>query len=83
MDAPRESPGPSTENRFQLWFRYNWDQAVVPAIFVVMVLTFYVLNPNYLSPVNIVNVLIYLVKLSFLALETLCYQEELPMFDLL
>ncbi|HJO73149.1 MAG: ABC transporter permease [Rhodospirillales bacterium] len=67
MDAPRESPGPSTENRFQLWFRYNWDQAVVPAIFVVMVLTFYVLNPNYLSPVNIVNVLN---QVSILAIVT-------------
>jgi ribose transport system permease protein len=36
---------------------HNWDQAIVPAIFVVMVLVFYSINPNYLSPLNIVNIL--------------------------
>jgi len=35
----------------------NWDQAVVPLIFLLMVATIYVLNPIYLSATNIVNVL--------------------------
>ena len=37
--------------------RRNWDAAVVPVVFAVMVLTFYALDPNYLSATNIVNVL--------------------------
>lgn len=39
------------------WFRHSWDQLVVPAIFVVMVLIFYGISPAYLSTVNIMNVL--------------------------
>lgn len=35
----------------------NWDQAVVPAIFLIMVLVFYAIDPNYLSATNIINVL--------------------------
>jgi len=46
---------------------HNWDQAIVPAIFVVMVLVFYVLNPNYLSPLNIINILN---QVSILAIVT-------------
>lgn len=37
--------------------RHGWDQLVVPAIFVVMVLVFYALEPAYLSAVNVMNVL--------------------------
>jgi ribose transport system permease protein len=37
--------------------RRDWDAAVVPVVFAVMVLSFYALDPNYLSRTNIVNVL--------------------------
>jgi ribose/xylose/arabinose/galactoside ABC-type transport system permease subunit len=35
----------------------HWDRAVVPAIFIVMVIAFYAAEPNYLSRTNIINVL--------------------------
>lgn len=39
------------------WLRHNWNQAAVPVIFVVMVFVFWLLNPAYLSPLNITNIL--------------------------
>lgn len=50
-----------------LWLRGGWDQAVVPAIFTVMILAFYLINSNYLSPINILNVLN---QVSILAIVT-------------
>lgn len=50
------APSPASA-RLAVWLRHNWDQLAVPSIFVIMVITFYLLNPNYLSPLNIVNVL--------------------------
>jgi ribose/xylose/arabinose/galactoside ABC-type transport system permease subunit len=49
------------------WLRHNWDQAAVPAIFVIMVVVFYLLNPNYLSTLNIINILN---QVSILAIVT-------------
>ena len=37
--------------------RRDWDTAIVPLIFVVMVLTFWALDANYLSGTNVVNVM--------------------------
>jgi ribose transport system permease protein len=45
----------------------NWDQAVVPVIFLVTVSTFYAIEPNYLSATNIINVLN---QVSILAIVT-------------
>lgn len=35
----------------------RWDRLVLPAIFVAVILTFYALDPRFLSPVNITNIL--------------------------
>lgn len=47
--------------------RQNWDRSVLPAIFAVMVTTFYALEPKYLSATNIINVLN---QVSILAIVT-------------
>lgn len=39
------------------WLRHDWDRAVVPVIFLVMVAVFFALDPKYLSTTNIINVL--------------------------
>ena len=64
-----ESTGtqPSVMARSASWLEHNWDQIVVPTIFAVMVLTFYLMDPNYLSSVNILNVLN---QVSILAIVT-------------
>lgn len=49
------------------WLSENWDQLVVPTIFVVMVLFFYSIEPNYLSSINLLNVLN---QVSILAIVT-------------
>jgi ribose transport system permease protein len=48
--APRQSA-------FAERIRRDWDQAIVPLVFLVMVITFWTLEPNYLSATNIINVL--------------------------
>lgn len=48
--------------------RRDWDTAIVPFIFVAMVLTFWALDPNYLSGTNVVNVLN---QVSILAVVTI------------
>ena len=45
----------------------HWDRAVVPLIFLVMVLTFFAADPNYLSATNIINVLNQVSILSVVA----------------
>ena len=45
----------------------NWDRAVVPLIFLVMVLAFFAADPNYLSATNIINVLNQVSILSVVA----------------
>jgi ribose/xylose/arabinose/galactoside ABC-type transport system permease subunit len=45
----------------------NWDQAVVPVIFLATVAIFYAIEPNYLSATNIINVLN---QVSILAIVT-------------
>lgn len=45
----------------------NWDRAVVPLIFVVMVLAFFAADRNYLSATNIINVLNQVSILSVVA----------------
>jgi ribose/xylose/arabinose/galactoside ABC-type transport system permease subunit len=37
--------------------RRDWDTAVVPAVFLLMMASFHIIDPNYLSATNIVNVL--------------------------
>jgi ribose/xylose/arabinose/galactoside ABC-type transport system permease subunit len=48
--------------------RRDWDTAIVPLVFIVMVLTFWVLDPNYLSGTNVVNVMN---QVSILAVVTI------------
>jgi ribose/xylose/arabinose/galactoside ABC-type transport system permease subunit len=48
-------------------FRRDWDSAVVPVVFLVMVAAFYAIDPNYLSAINIINVLN---QISILAVVT-------------
>ncbi len=55
-----------TPTLFSRW-RNNWDQAVVPIIFVIMVIVFYTLDSKFLSPINIINVLN---QVSILAIVT-------------
>lgn len=45
----------------------NWDRAVVPLIFLVMVLSFFAADANYLSATNIINVLNQVSILSVVA----------------
>lgn len=56
LDA-KATAGAKPESAIAERVRQNWDRAVVPLIFCVMIATFYVLDPNYLSYANIVNVL--------------------------
>lgn len=37
--------------------RRDWDSAVVPVVFLAMVVTFYAIDTNYLSSTNVINVL--------------------------
>ncbi|MBM3298480.1 MAG: ABC transporter permease, partial [Deltaproteobacteria bacterium] len=47
--------------------RQNWDRAVVPAIFLAMLIVFYALDTKYLSTANVINVLN---QVSILAIVT-------------
>lgn len=70
MSVAKQSDMPPQETaraRWTEWFKHNWDKAAMPAIFVIMVLVFYVLNPNYLSGLNIINILN---QVSILAIVT-------------
>jgi ribose transport system permease protein len=48
--------------------RRDWDTAIVPLTFVAMILTFWALDPNYLSGTNVINVLN---QVSILAVVTI------------
>jgi ribose/xylose/arabinose/galactoside ABC-type transport system permease subunit len=48
--------------------RRDWDTAIVPLTFIAMVLTFWALDPNYLSGTNVINVLN---QVSILAVVTI------------
>jgi ribose transport system permease protein len=48
---------PSAQTALVERIRRDWDAAIVPLVFVVMILTFCTLDPNYLSQTNIINVL--------------------------
>jgi len=48
---------PSPQTGFFDRLRRNWDSAVVPLVFAVMIAVFYQMDANYLSATNIINVL--------------------------
>jgi ribose transport system permease protein len=66
-----ESPGtaaqPATARGRPSW-SWNWDQWLLPTVFLVLVLCFFLLNPRVLSQTNIQNVL---TQVSILAVVTI------------